>query len=247
MNIDIYAATVCVNYAHLLKHCISNKRFFKRWVIVTSEDDTETIKLCQENNLEYILSKKLYNRQFSKGEAINEAFDYLGYTNDWYLHIDADVLLPDNFSDTVPVDVETNRTKIIGLRKLKCVDTEHMERVGYYRYYEEFLDEPFAALNLYTMGRINVDEEEDFNPFIPQIYFDKPEEIVQKFKGYGYFQLFHLPSLLNVYPDLHHLYPSMSKNAGHDDWIFSKMFYQTICLDSYCIHLSPENTNWDGI
>lgn len=247
MNIDIYAATVCVNYAHLLKHCISNKRFFKRWVIVTSEDDTETIKLCQENNLEYILSKKLYNRQFSKGEAINEAFDYLGYTNDWYLHIDADVLLPDNFSDTVPVDVETNRTKIIGLRKLKCVDTEHMENTGYYRYYEEFLDEPFAALNLYTMGRINVDEQEDFNPFIPQIYFDKPEEIVQKFKGYGYFQLFHLPSLLNVYPDLHHLYPSMSKNAGHDDWIFSKMFYQTICLDSYCIHLSPENINWDGI
>jgi len=247
MNIDIYAVTVCVNYAHLFKYCIANNRFFKRWVIVTTEQDTETIKLCEDNNLEYIFSEKLYNRQFSKGEAINEAFDLLGYTNDWYLHIDADVLLPDNFSDAFPVDEETNRIKIRGLRKLKCVETEHMERTGYHRLYEEYLDEPFSALNLYTMGRVNVNEEEDFDPFIPQQYFSKTDEIVQKFKGYGYFQLFHLPSLLNVYPDLHHLYPSMSKNAGHDDWIFSKIFYQVICLDSYCVHLSPENENWDGI
>jgi len=123
MNIDIYAVTVCVNYAHLFKYCIANNRFFKRWVIVTTEQDTETIKLCEDNNLEYIFSEKLYNRQFSKGEAINEAFDLLGYTNDWYLHIDADVLLPDNFSDAFPVDEETNRIKIRGLRKLKCVET----------------------------------------------------------------------------------------------------------------------------
>ena len=247
MNIDIYAITVCVNYAHLFKYCIPNKRFFKRWVIITTEDDTDTIQLCKDNNLEYIFSKKLYNRQFSKGEAINEALDYIGYTEEWYLHIDADVLLPDNFGNTFPKDEETGRVKIIGLRKLKCVDTEHMERTGYYRYYEEYCDKPFIALNLYTMGRINVSEEENFDPFIPQMYFDDINSIVQKFKGYGYFQLFHLPSLLETYSDLHHIYPSMSKNAGHDDWIFSKMFYQTISLDSYCIHLSPENENWDGV
>jgi hypothetical protein len=247
MNIDIHAITVCVNYAHLFKHCIANKRFFKRWVIVTAEHDVDTINLCEENNLEYIISKNLYNRDFSKGEAINEAFDHIGYTEEWYLHIDADVLLPDNFGDTFPIDKETGRVKVIGLRKLKCVDTEHMERTGYYRYYEEFVDEPFAALNLYTMGRINVPEQEDFDPFVPQIYFNKTDHIVQKFKGYGYFQLFHLPSLYKVYPDLHHIYPSMSRNAGHDDWIFAKIFYNIICLDSYCIHLSPENENWNGI
>ena len=71
MNIDIHAITVCVNYAHLFKFCIQNKHFFKRWVIVTIEEDTDTINLCKENNLEYIISKTLYNRQFSKDEAIN--------------------------------------------------------------------------------------------------------------------------------------------------------------------------------
>jgi len=247
MNININAITVCVNYAHLFKYCIPNKRFFKRWVIITTEEDTDTIQLCKENNLEYILSKKLYNRQFSKGEAINEAFDYIGYNEEWYCHIDADVLLPDNFGDTFPIDEETKKVKVIGLRKLKCVDTDHMERTGYYRYYEEYVDEEFEALNLYTMGRVNVDEEEDFEYFVPQQYFNQTDNIIQKFKGYGYFQLFHLPSLYKVYPDLHHVYPSMSKNAGHDDWIFSKIFYQIISLDSYCIHLSPEKVNWDGI
>ena len=46
---EINAITVCVNYAHLFKHCLGNKRFFKRWVIVTHEDDKETIKLCKLN------------------------------------------------------------------------------------------------------------------------------------------------------------------------------------------------------
>jgi hypothetical protein len=59
--------------------------------------------------------------------------------------------------------------------------------------------------------------------------------------------MWHGPSFYKVYPDLHHMYPSMSKNAGHDDWIFKKMFWQTIDLPIYCIHLSPENINWDGI
>ena len=45
---DITAITVCVNYAHLFKYCISNRKFFKRWIIVTTSEDKDTIKLCQE-------------------------------------------------------------------------------------------------------------------------------------------------------------------------------------------------------
>jgi hypothetical protein len=56
-----------------------------------------------------------------------------------------------------------------------------------------------------------------------------------------------MPTLFEVYSDLYHVYPSLSKNAGHDDFIFAKMFYQVISLDSYCIHLSPEKIGWDGV
>lgn len=247
MNIDIHAITVCVNYSHLFKFCIPNKRFFKRWLIVTVEEDFDTIELCKKHNLEYIFSKNLYKRQFSKGAAINEGFDHLGYKQDWYLHIDADVLLPDNFGDTFPIDEETSLPKIVGLKRDKCINVELIERMGIERLYEEIIDGKFEALNLYTIGRINVPEDETFENFNSQHYFDKTDEIVQKFKGYGYFQLFYMPALFEVYPDLHHVYPSLSTNAGHDDWIFSKMFWQNVSLDSYCIHLSPEDTNWDGI
>ena len=56
---EINAITVCVNYAHLFKHCLGNKRFFKRWIIVTAEDDLDTINLCKENNLETLILPKV--------------------------------------------------------------------------------------------------------------------------------------------------------------------------------------------
>lgn len=247
MNIDIHAVTVCVNYAHLFKYCIGNKRFFKRWVIITTEDDIDTVQLCKQHNLEYIFSKELYTRKFAKGKAINEALDYLGYDKGWYCHIDADVLLPDNFDKTFKKDKETGGIKIVGMKRLKCIDTDTLLNKGPYRFYEVYADREVENLTLYTIGRVNVDEEEDFTDFYPQQYFNQTDNIVQKFSGYGFFQLFYMPSILRAYPDLHHVYPSMSKNAGHDDWIFSKMFYQKVCLDSYCVHLSPENINWDGL
>lgn len=246
MNIEINAITVCVNYSHLFKFCMPNKRFFKRWLIVTVEEDRDTIALCKEHKLEYIFSKKLYNRQFSKGEAINEALDYIGYDEEWYCHIDADVLLPNNFPDTFPTEPTTGRGRIVGSKKLKCIDVDTLQTRGPFQHWQHYLDEPILANNLYCMGRVNVDEEEDFSNFDPQTYFDKSDQIVQRYKGYGYFQLWNMPKFFDMYPDLHHVYPSMSKNAGHDDWIFSKMFWQIISLSTYCIHLSPEKLNWDG-
>ena len=245
--IEINAFTVCINYGHYLKRCLPNRKFFKRWIIVTHENDLETINICKENNLEYILSKTVYNRQFAKGCAINEAINYIGLDEEWYLHIDADVLLPDNFSNTFTINEETKEINIIGLKRLRCVDVDRLEKIGPYQIYEQPIEEILPGLPLFSMGRINVDQNEDFQNFDPQKYFNKSEEVIQEFKGYGYFQLWHMPSLLFTYPDLNYVYPQMSNNAGHDDFIFSKMFYQIISLDLYCLHLSPEGVFWDGV
>ena len=98
---DITAITVCVNYAHLFKYCISNRKFFKRWIIVTTSEDKDTIKLCQENNLEYIICDEINDRTFFKSRAINRALELAGLEEEWYLFIDSDILLPDNFWDFV--------------------------------------------------------------------------------------------------------------------------------------------------
>ena len=139
--IDIHAVTVCVNFSHYLKHCIPNKRFFKRWVIVTHEEDEDTIKLCKDNDLEYILSEKIYERTFNKGAAVNEGFDHIGKDKEWYCHIDADVLLHDNFPSTF------TSTHING--KLRHT---YLQRVVNHKHE---LGEAPDALYLYTMGRIN--------------------------------------------------------------------------------------------
>ena len=245
MNIDIYAITVCVNYAHLLKHgIIANKSFFKRWVIVTSEEDVDTQKLCKEHNLECLISKTIRKRNFFKSGAINEAFDYLGYDKGWYLHIDADIILPQNFPNVFAVD-ETEQPLIRGRKTEKSFNILQNHQVTGFR---KYINKPHQQAMLYCMGRINVDEDEDIENLNIQKYFDRVDDIIQEFEGYGYFQLFYLPALQNKYKNhLQQIYPTLSKNAGSDDWIFSKLFDRKISLNTYCIHLSPEEINWDGV
>ena len=233
MSIDINAVTVCVNFSHYLKHCISNKKYFKRWVIVTHEDDTDTIELCKKHDLEYILSKKIYERVFNKGAAINEGFDYLGKDKEWYCHIDADVLLHDNFASSF------SPTHIHGQLR-----HTYLERVLPHQHKLGMLPD---ALYLYTMGRINLNGDENLNEINFKEVFKMEDKIVQQWLGWGYFQLFNLKALKEVYENLYQIYPTMSNNAGTDDYVFKQLFYQVISLNTHCIHLSPEKVHWDGI
>ena len=231
--IDINAVTVCVNFAHYLKYCVSNKRFFKRWVIVTHKDDWETIDLCKKENLEYILSEKIYERTFNKGAAINEGFEYIGKNEEWYCHIDADVLLHDNFPFTF------DQTYIHG--KLRHT---YLERIIDHKHQIGMMPD---ALYLYTMGRINLNGDENLKEVDFKDIFRQKDKIVQQWLGWGYFQLFNLKALKEVYKNLYQIYPTMSNNAGTDDYIFKQLFYQVISLNTHCIHLSPEKIYWDGI
>ena len=231
--IDINAVTVCINFSHYLKHTISNKRFFKRWVIVTHQDDKETIKLCKKHDLEYIFSKRIYERVFFKGAAINEGIEYLGKDQEWYCHIDADVLLNNNFPSTF------SDNQIHGLLRHTFV-----ERV---LTHSQYINQLPDALYLYTMGRINLNGDEDLNKIDFNKVFKMEDKIIQQWLGWGYFQLFNAFALKKVYNGLHDFYPTMSYNAGTDDYLFKQLFYQVINLNTHCIHLSPEKVFWNGI
>ncbi len=244
MNLDIHAITVCVNYSHLFKYTIeANRHFFKRWIIVTHETDSDTIELCKEHNLEYIFSKSLYNRTFFKSGAINEAIDYLGDV-DWILHIDADIVLPQNFPNVFKEDIHGRPL----IRGTYLNWPEGKGKLYTTHGYRKYLDKPPEAPILYSMGRVNVEEGEDLKTLNIQKYFDQDNKIVQRHKGYGYFQLWNNPALNLYYSNnLRDIYPTHSKNAGADDWIFSKMFTKVVALNTYCVHLSPEEINWNGI
>jgi hypothetical protein len=123
----VEAVTVCVNYAESLKKTLANKRHFDRWVIVTTDYDKETQKVCAENQIECVVSDRIHEggvyvythsglktatglrhgekvrldrAPLAKGKAINDGFARCDKT-DWLIHIDADTLLPKTFRQTL--------------------------------------------------------------------------------------------------------------------------------------------------
>jgi hypothetical protein len=117
----IEAVTVCVDYSHYLKKVISNKNKLDRWVIVTHRSDKDTIKLCKKENIEFVLSKKIFKKaKFAKGKAINEGLNILE-KKDWILHLDADQLLPENFRE-ITKQTCTDETKLYGCRRFKTTE-----------------------------------------------------------------------------------------------------------------------------
>lgn len=235
---EINAVTTCFHYAHYFKFCVGNRKHFKRWVVVTLEDDKETIELCEQNDIEYIFADKqrLYNYQSNlrKGTAINKGLNYIyEYGSlDWYCHIDSDIVLPDNFTDYFNKPIKLND--------------------DYARYSEIDLNKR----NLYSLNRLdvtlsNTDKDDLFNERIKEAFYNMNLygfSGKQGNLGWGYFQLFHMTSLRQNYQSLRpFVYPEMSCNAGLDDLLFTKLFHQVKCFDNInCIHLSPQAQNWDG-
>ncbi len=120
------AVTICINYSHELKHSITNKDFFDRWVIVTVADDKDTIALCEDNGVDYVFSERIHedNAPFAKGKALNEGFDALSQ-QDWLVTIDSDILLPADFRETVERIPNTpiNQESLFGLKFRRLVAT----------------------------------------------------------------------------------------------------------------------------
>ena len=236
----INAVTTCFNYSNYFKYCVKNKQHFNKWIVVTLENDKDTISLCEQNDIEYIFADefRLYNFgcKLRKGTAVNAGLDHL-YTpgcQDWYLHIDSDVILPDNFSNYLNGSLKMNDD---------------------YNYYNI---DTLNKSNLYSMNRFDItlpsdgSDTEKNNERIKEAFYNMNLygfSGKQGNLGWGYFQLFHMTALRQKYQSLRpYVYPEMSSNAGLDDLVFSKLFNAVKCFDNInCIHLSPQAKNWEGI
>ena len=99
----IECVLVCVNYSDYLSCVIeSNKKHFDNIIVVTTEKDHETIKLCNDHGVSSVLTNRLYENgdKFNKGKAVNDGIKNLRF-NDWVLITDADMYVPDNFKDKI--------------------------------------------------------------------------------------------------------------------------------------------------
>jgi hypothetical protein len=100
----LIAITVSTNYSDLLPYIIeSNIKYFDKWIFITSKNDIDTISQLSNKDKIQILTYDFQNSDkiFDKGGAILNAQDYVyeKYPDDWYLLIDSDICLSDNFLD----------------------------------------------------------------------------------------------------------------------------------------------------
>lgn len=105
-NRDIPLICLCVsyNYFDTLKFMLPiNYMHFEKMYIVTQEDDTETVEFCKKfENVELLFYNFTNNgKTFDKYGAMNCAqhIIYKKYPHHWYVNIDSDILLPNNFVD----------------------------------------------------------------------------------------------------------------------------------------------------
>jgi hypothetical protein len=112
---EIIAITICVNYADFLKYTLlQNYNFFKKWYIITSPDDINTIntiKVFNISNVECLIYNDFYtNSKFNKGGAVKFGQEHVNnhHYDSNILLLDADIYLPDNLLESLPEKIENN-------------------------------------------------------------------------------------------------------------------------------------------
>ena len=124
-GVNINAVCVCVNYSDFLAYTLPiNKHHFNSIVIVTDTKDVETKRICEMLNVHCVHTDVFYEggAKFRKGAGINKGLDLLdtlvgfrqhgggalnpnnaqeeyNVTDEWYVHLDADILLPPDFKE----------------------------------------------------------------------------------------------------------------------------------------------------
>lgn len=106
---DIICITVSYKYLNTLRYCLNvNYKHFKKIYIITQEDDIDTINFCKYfENVEILyFNFKNNNKKFDKFGAIKYAQEivYKNYPESWYLLLDSDIILPENFIELLEIE-----------------------------------------------------------------------------------------------------------------------------------------------
>lgn len=224
------AVTVCINYSDFLRFTLPhNKKFFDKYVIVTSSEDKKTQALCHKHHVKCVTIKKDKLVELdSKGLAINKGLEHLD-KNAWVLHLDGDIWLPP-LTRTILNNYPLQEDCIYGTDRFMCESYED---------WIEFLDsEQYKDIHYEWV-------------FLDMAKFKIGPRMIQYYgEGYwpiGFFQLWH-PKGSGVYD-----YPNSKVGYDRDDVLHMKRWpkgKRIFIPDFIPIHLSSQlhekGQNWEG-
>ena len=135
MGLGILAVTVSIGYGYVLQACLANRKHFSSWTVVSSNDDSETLRLAEAAGLRCIqsnlvaFSHKGFHAAHGKSRFINHGIfeslkSCISSDESWCLIIDADILLPTDFGERLSVLIPfLSGSFIYGVHGRRAVET----------------------------------------------------------------------------------------------------------------------------
>lgn len=215
---------VCVDYSDYLNYFLKyNLKHFDKLVIVTTEEDSKTIKICKRYKTKYIITNRLKERgaTFNKGKAINDGLKHISM-KDWVLLIDADMILENDFRKTI----ETKYLKkdfLYGILRYNCPNYDIWQKYSLLNYKEQ-------------------------KKFLCDIVERWRRRCNRRKRISGYFQLFNAKKF-DFRKDV---YPEKWGRANRSDkifvmnWVDNKREYLTDMFALHFDHGGKMGVNWDG-
>ena len=227
-QLRLEAVTACVGFADMLDYSLAlNHPHLDSMIVVTSHDDTDTQNVCRKHGAKAVLSDLFTknDRTFNKGAAINSGLNYFQY-HGWRLHLDADIVLPDNFGRILFNHTHLDRSCIYGCDRIDVIGSHELRSAHNHR-------EP----------------QHNGGHFVcPNHHRPTGPRFVDGLNGYlplGYFQLWHA--------SCQKPYPYSLGSAAHDDTMFSALWpssHRRVLPTGFVYHLcgcEPRlGENWDG-
>lgn len=223
------AVTVCLNYDDFLEPAIrANQALFEDWVVVTEAGDKGTHDVCERYGVRAIDCPYFTKggSHFDKARGINLGLAHLS-CSDWMLHIDADIVLPQDTRQQL-LNIDLDPLNIYGMDRVDCPTYED---------YAKYLIQSESWKKSYF-----VSAPSNWHRGTRLRHFD--------FGGYapiGYFQLWNRASGVTRYPMVH------DANAEHCDVLHSLQWpriRRVLIPELLAIHLATGGPNmglnWKG-
>jgi hypothetical protein len=128
--VKIEAVSVCVGYSDFLREAIPyNLPHLDRWLIVTDSRDQATREVCRQHNLEFLATDDFYRgkARLDKARGIERGLQLLAH-DDWVLHLDADIVLPQHTRHTLR-EAQLDRQTIYGCDRVMVRSWERWQRL----------------------------------------------------------------------------------------------------------------------
>jgi hypothetical protein len=234
----IEAVTTCVGFADVLDWTIGfNHKQVDHLIVITSHEDCDTQRVCLKHSVTCVKTDlfRKNGRNFNKGAAINAGMDYFRY-HGWRLHLDGDIILPDNFNRLLFNHTHLDPACLYGADRQDVVGLKELRKLA--------LTSLLFPQHAFQSG-VCANHGGKVSQAVPS---SSSARYVDALRGYcpiGFFQLWHASQ--------QRPYPHSLGTAAHDDIMFAQSWPERDrCLlpSLICYHLCSRppyfGENWDG-